>query len=60
MKLGETKVKEQERYTLYAIQKKDNYTIILSKDLNVWGSYLQRANDVARLKVPVTELQTIH
>jgi hypothetical protein len=55
MKLGETKVKAG-TYTLYAIPEKDNYTIILSKDLNVWGSYFYKeANDVARLKVPVTE-----
>jgi hypothetical protein len=36
--------------------RKDSYTIIISKDLNVWGSYYYKeANDVARLKVPVTE-----
>ncbi|MBE0390892.1 MULTISPECIES: DUF2911 domain-containing protein [unclassified Flavobacterium] len=55
MKLGETKIKAG-TYTLYAIPEKDNYTIIISKDLNVWGSYFYKeANDVARLKVPVTE-----
>ena len=55
MKLGETKVKAG-TYTLYAIPEKDNYTIIISKDLNVWGSYFYKeTNDVARLKVPVTE-----
>lgn len=55
MKLGETKIKAG-TYTLYAIPEKDNYTIIISKDLNVWGSYTYKeANDVARLKVPVTE-----
>jgi hypothetical protein len=55
MKLGATNVKAG-TYTLYAIPEKDTYTIILSKDLNVWGSYFYKeANDVARLKVPVTE-----
>ena len=55
MKLGETKIKAG-TYTLYAIPEKDNYTIIINKDLNVWGSYFYKeANDVARLKVPVTE-----
>jgi hypothetical protein len=34
---------------------KKTYTIIISKDLNVWGSYYKEANDVARLQVPVTE-----
>ena len=42
-------------YTLYAIPGKDNYTIIINKDLNVWGSYYYKeANDVARISVPVT------
>jgi hypothetical protein len=53
--LGETKVKAG-TYTLYAIPEKESYTIIISKDLNVWGSYYYKeTNDVARLKVPVTE-----
>jgi hypothetical protein len=52
MKLGETKVKQE--LILY-MSRKDSYTIII-KDLNVWGSYYYKeANDVARLKVPVTE-----
>jgi hypothetical protein len=38
MKLGETQVKAG-TYTLYAIPEKESYTIIISKDLNVWGSY---------------------
>jgi hypothetical protein len=38
-------------YTLYAIPGKT--AIIINKDLNVWGSYFIKANDVARLK-PVT------
>jgi hypothetical protein len=51
----ETKVKAG-TYTLYAIPEKESYTIIISKDLNVWGSYYYKeTNDVARLKVPVTE-----
>jgi hypothetical protein len=33
--LGETQVKAG-TYTLYAIPEKDSYTIIISKDLNVW------------------------
>lgn len=55
MKLGDTSIKAG-TYTLYAIPEKDNYTIIISKDLNVWGSYFYKVeNDVARLSVPVTE-----
>jgi hypothetical protein len=34
---------------------KDSYTIIINKDLNVWGSYFYKeANDVAHVSVPVT------
>jgi hypothetical protein len=40
MKLGKT-VKAG-TYTLYAIPGKDSYTIIINKDLNVWGSYFIR------------------
>jgi len=54
MKLGGKTVKAG-TYTLYAIPGKDNYTIIINKDLNVWGSYFYKeANDVARVSVPVT------
>lgn len=55
MKLGDTKIKAG-TYTLYTIPEKDSYTIIINKDLNVWGSYYYKPeNDVARLAVPVTE-----
>jgi hypothetical protein len=53
--LGQSKIKAG-TYTLYAIPEKDSYTIIINKELNVWGSYsYKEANDIARLKVPVTE-----
>lgn len=43
-------------YTMYAIPGEDEWTVILSSDLNVWGSYFyNEANDVARVTVPVTE-----
>jgi hypothetical protein len=35
---------------------RESYTIIISKDLNVWDPTTKETNDVARLKVPVTEL----
>jgi hypothetical protein len=55
MNLGQTKIKAG-TYTLYSIPEKDSYTIIINKDLNVWGSYFyKQENDVARLSVPVTE-----
>ncbi|WP_223033033.1 DUF2911 domain-containing protein [Hanstruepera marina] len=55
MKLGDTKVPAG-TYTFYVIPGDKEWTAIISKDLNVWGSYFyKQANDVARLKVPVTQ-----
>ena len=54
MKLGDTPVKAGV-YTFYVIPGEKEWTAIISKDLNVWGSYFyNEANDVARLTVPVT------
>ncbi len=54
MKLGNTSVKAG-TYTFYAIPGDKEWTAIISKDLNVWGSYFYKeTNDVARLSVPVT------
>ena len=42
-------------YTLYAIPGEKEWTVIVSKDLNVWGSYFYKEdNDVARITVPVS------
>ncbi len=54
MKLGETPIKAG-TYTFYTIPGEIEWTVIISKDLNVWGSYFyNEANDVARLSVPVS------
>ena len=54
MKLGDTPIKAGV-YTFYTIPGDTEWTVIISKDLNVWGSYFyNEANDVARLFVPVT------
>ena len=54
MKLGDTNVKAG-TYTFCVIPGDTEWTVIISKDLNVWGSYFyNEANDVARLSVPVT------
>jgi hypothetical protein len=54
---GKTKIKAG-TYSLYTIPEKDNYTIIINKDINVWGAYsYKEANDVARLVVPVTQAE---
>lgn len=58
MKLGTTTVKAG-TYTMYAKPEGNNWTIILSTDLNVWGSYFyNEKNDVARISVPVTSSET--
>lgn len=55
--LGKTKIKAG-TYSLYTIPEKDNYTIIINKDTNIWGAYnYKEANDVARLVVPVTQAE---
>ncbi|MDD7886494.1 DUF2911 domain-containing protein [Flavivirga sp. 57AJ16] len=54
MKLGNKPVKAG-TYTFYAIPGDKEWTVIISKDINAWGSYsYNEANDVARLSVPVT------
>ena len=42
-------------YTFYLIPGEKEWTAIISSDLNVWGSYFyNKANDVARLAIPIT------
>ena len=42
-------------YTFYTIPGENEWTAIISKDLNVWGSYFYKEeNDVARITVPAT------
>ena len=54
MKLGDTSIKAG-TYTFYVIPGDQEWTVIISKDLNVWGSYFyNEANDVARSIVPVS------
>ena len=54
MFLGETPIKAG-TYTLFTIPGEKTWTIIINKDINVWGSYFyNEKNDVARIKVPVT------
>lgn len=55
VKLGNTKIKAGS-YSFLTIPGKDSYTVIINKDLNVSGSATYNAtNEVARLKVPVTQ-----
>lgn len=43
-------------YSMFTIPNENEWTVILSSDLNVWGAYsYSEANDVARVTVPVSE-----
>jgi len=54
MKFGGTLVKAG-TYTFYTIPGEKEWVGIINSDLNVWGAYFyNEANDVARVKVPVT------
>lgn len=55
MNMGDTKIPAG-TYTFYLIPGDEEWTAIVSTDLNVWGSYFyNEKNDVARLNVPVTQ-----
>ena len=55
MMLGTTKIKAG-TYTFYLIPGEEEWTAIVSTDLNVWGSYFyNEKNDVARIEVPVSK-----
>ena len=52
---GNVRVKKG-RYTMYAIPEKDNWTIILNKETDTWGSFnYDTKKDVARVTVPVVK-----
>ena len=54
VKIGGKSVSAGE-YSLFTIPGEKEWTIILNKDINVWGAYsYNEANDVIRVDVPVT------
>ena len=55
MMVGDAKVPAG-TYTFYIMPGDNEWTAIISKDVNVWGSYFyDDANDIARIKVPVKQ-----
>jgi hypothetical protein len=59
VKFGEKEIKAG-TYTLLTIPGKKTWTIILYSDTDVWGSYYyDQEKDVARLDVPVNNIDTI-
>jgi hypothetical protein len=54
MKIGDKNVSAGE-YSLFTIPGDSEWTIILNKDINVWGAYsYNEANDVVRINVPIS------
>lgn len=59
VRFGDVKVKAG-TYSLFTIPNDKEWTVILSSDINVWGAYTYKeSNDVARIKVPVTQSKEI-
>lgn len=59
VKLGETEIKAG-TYTLFTIPGKKSWTVIINSDTDVWGSYYyDKDKDVARLDVPVNNIETV-
>jgi len=57
MKLGNTKITAGS-YSLFTIPGDQEWTIIISKDVNVWGAYsYKEENDIARFKAPATQVK---
>lgn len=55
MKIG-GKTANTGEYSLFTIPGEKEWTIILNKDINVWGAYsYKEANDAIRIKAPVTK-----
>lgn len=47
-------------YSLFTIPNKDSWTVVLSTDLNVWGSYFYKeANDVLRFDAKVSKTNDV-
>ncbi|MDY8138582.1 DUF2911 domain-containing protein [Aquimarina sp. 2201CG5-10] len=59
MKIGDKTVKAG-TYSLYTIPGKNEWTIILSSDLDSWGAYsYDKGKDVARIKVPTSSGESL-
>ena len=58
VKVGDTRIKKG-RYTLYAIPSATEWTVIINKENDTWGSFkYDEKKDVARIKLPVQK-QTV-
>ena len=56
VRIGNTRIKKG-RYTLYAIPTPEKWTIIISKDNDVWGSFAyNQKNDILRTDIKVQKI----
>ena len=47
-------------YSLFAIPEKDKWTIIINKEVDMWGAYAyDESKDIARVSVPVKSVSTV-
>ena len=47
-------------YSLFAIPEKDKWTIIINKELDMWGAYAyDESKDIAKVTVPVKPISTV-
>lgn len=59
VKIGHKKVRKG-RYTLYAIENEQSWTVILNTELDVWGAFkYDIAKDVVRVECPVIKSEQI-
>jgi hypothetical protein len=55
VRIGSKKIKKG-RYTMYALENKNEWTIIINSDTDVWGAFkYDAAKDVVRIECPVTK-----
>jgi hypothetical protein len=59
VKMGTKKIKKG-RYTLYAIENEESWTMILNTELDVWGAFkYDISKDVVRLDCPISKTEDI-
>jgi len=56
VRIDDKKIKKG-RYTLYAIERDNDWTVILNSELDVWGAFKYDANkDIVRMNCPITKI----
>lgn len=59
VKVGSKKIKKG-RYTLYAIENEESWTMILNSELDVWGAFkYDKSKDILRFDCPIVRTEEI-